>query len=68
MKRLVFVFLAMTFLSLSGAFADAVDDAAYNVCCQTANASCQASCAGSVRAFSCSRVYPRGCTSSCSCF
>lgn len=65
--RVCFCILALVvFPSLS--VADAVDEAAYNICCQSANASCQASCAGSVRAFSCSHVYPRGCASSCSCF
>jgi hypothetical protein len=45
-----------------------VADARYNICCQSANAGCQASCAGNVRAFACARDYSSGCTSSCSCY
>jgi hypothetical protein len=65
--RVCFCILALVvFPSLS--VADAVADARYNICCQTANASCQASCEANVRSFSCTREYSGGCSSSCSCF
>lgn len=45
-----------------------VDDAAYNACCQAGFAACAASCVLGVRSWSCTPAYPRGCSTSCSCF
>ena len=48
-------------------FVDAVDDAAYNACCQGAFAVCATSCAADVSSFYCYRVGARGCNSQCHC-
>src|SRR4051794_24394024 len=48
-------------------FMDAVADTAYNVCCQGGFAVCAANCAANVSSFSCTRVYPSGCNTTCRC-
>jgi hypothetical protein len=52
---------------LGAIFLDSADDAAFQVCCQGAFATCAASCGGDVSAYSCSHVGSRGCSSSCTC-